>query len=285
MAVAVCDVCLWVPFFICVALPDRFTPGYPLPCSDYSDGIVATTARFCLLYFSSARPTSSKAIPHAFFLHFVRHLIHRKFQSAPQEHPSAVSEKPSDIESTLSTTSVAFRGSALAPDDFPLYVGQFLSTLSGENSANVEIREIGDILLSRGDTPASSLEDPPLWGHRATGSIGGYANGGLGCVIQYFLETLGNSKRPVTPVHLRVENARWRVGRGFLCTMGQSPKPAGSWRRFQPWDTHGQAIKAAALEIRGDHLVVAAGEEVFWRFYLQPPWKETGRRRGGGEGR
>ncbi|CAN0175522.1 unnamed protein product [Pylaiella littoralis] len=125
--------------------------------------------------------------------------------------------------------------------------------------------------------PTSSAEDPPVWAHRATGSIGGMANGGLGCVLQSFWETLGSRKGTDVPVHLRVKNGRWRVGRGALCVMGRSPKPAGSWRTLLPWDARGEAIKAASLEFRGNTLVVASGQEVFWSS-SPPPHKRGGGR-------
>ncbi|CAN0504026.1 unnamed protein product, partial [Scytosiphon promiscuus] len=100
--------------------------------------------------------------------------------------------------------------------------------------------------------------------NHATGSIGSYANGGLGCVLQSLWETLGSSPREDVPVHLRVKNGRWRVGRGALCTIGLSPKPAGSWRRHLPWDARGQAIKAASLELRDETFVIVSGENIYW---------------------
>ncbi|CAM9929813.1 unnamed protein product, partial [Scytosiphon promiscuus] len=106
--------------------------------------------------------------------------------------------------------------------------------------------------------------------HRATGSSGGDPNGGLGCALQSFWETLGSSSREDVPVHLTVKNGRWRVGRSALCTLGQSPKPAGSWRRHLPWDARGQAIKAASLELRDGTLVVASGEDIFWSSLPSP---------------
>ncbi|CAN0532291.1 unnamed protein product, partial [Scytosiphon promiscuus] len=151
------------------------------------------------------------------------------------------------------------RGSSLSPSDLPLEVGQFLSTPPpGMDSVNLSIRGNGDVLLGRGDRPTSTSSDDPIWAHRATGSSGGDPNGGLGCALQSFWGTLGSSSREDAPVQLRVKNGRWRVGRGTLCTLGQSPKPAGSWRRHLPWDARGQAIKAASLELRDGTLVVAS---------------------------
>lgn len=149
--------------------------------------------------------------------------------------------------------------------DYPLKPGQFMSTLPVTDSANLEVTEIGDIVLRSGDLPAYPTDEPALWSHRATGSIGGKANGGLGCVLELLWERLANGKSDDIPVHLSVKNGRWRVGRGPLCTMGQSPKPAGAWRVHLPWDSRGKVIKAASLQLLEDNtLVLASGGEVLW---------------------
>ncbi|CAN0270319.1 unnamed protein product, partial [Scytosiphon promiscuus] len=154
-----------------------------------------------------------------------------------------------------------FRGRKLFPGQYPLQVGNFLSTFPITPYANLEIRANGDVILGRGAMPFLSEDKDPIWVHR---SVGGYANGGLGCVLQSFWNSLGITKWVDLRVNLRVKNGRWRVGRGALCTMGQSPRPAGSWRRFLPWDARGQAIKKAWLELRDETFVIVSGEEVLW---------------------
>lgn len=137
-----------------------------------------------------------------------------------------------------------------------MLVGQFLSTMPLLDSANVEVTDVGDLVFRKGDLPAFPTEDSPLWAYRAVGSAGGGANGGALCAL---VSRLG------VPVQLSVKNGRWRVGRGALCKMGQSPKPAGSWRTHLPGDARGKAMKEASLQIRDGHtLVVASGDEVFW---------------------
>lgn len=167
----------------------------------------------------------------------------------------------------------AFCGSILSPMDRPMTAGQFLSTLPILASTNLAITEVGDVLLRRGDLPAYSEPDlpvhaapeGPLWAHRATGSIGGKANGGLGCVVESWWSKAVRGKADDTPVHLSVKNGRWRIGRGRLCTMGKSPKPTGSWRTKLPWDARGKAIKDASLQLLDSgNLVVASGDDIFW---------------------
>ncbi|CAM9969723.1 unnamed protein product, partial [Pylaiella littoralis] len=159
----------------------------------------------------------------------------------------------------------AFRGNKLSSEHFPLRPGQFLSTLPLAESANLEVTEIGDVILRRGDLPAYPTDASTLWEHRATGSICGKANGGLLCLVELWWEKLANGKSDDTPVHLAVKDGRWRVGRGRLCTMGQSPKPKGGWRVHLPWDERGKVIKAASLQILDDKtLVLTSGGEVFW---------------------
>lgn len=162
----------------------------------------------------------------------------------------------------------AFRGSRLSPKDFPLKTGQFLSTLPILSSTNLEITEIGDILLRPGDLPAYSPPGELNWVHRSMGSIGGKANGGLGCVVESWW-TSNVRQADEIPVNLSVKNGRWRIGRGRLCTMGRSPRPAGSWRvflpGFLPGNARGKALRAASLQLLpGGNVVVASGDDVFW---------------------
>lgn len=124
------------------------------------------------------------------------------------------------------------------------------------------------MLLRLGDNPDESDDGDMVWAHRSTGSIGGTVNGGLGCVVESWWRNhvLGVGD---IPVNLSVKNGRWRVGRGRLCTMGKSPKPAGSWRvmlpDFVPGNDRGKALRAASLKLVEDGgLVVASGHEVFW---------------------
>ncbi|CAM9527142.1 unnamed protein product [Ectocarpus sp. 12 AP-2014] len=74
----------------------------------------------------------------------------------------------------------AFRGDSLGVDDYPLIPGQFLSTAPAVESANLEVTEVGDLILRQGDIPAYPTDHKPLWAHRVTGSVGVTANGGLG---------------------------------------------------------------------------------------------------------
>ncbi|CAN0407501.1 unnamed protein product, partial [Ectocarpus sp. 12 AP-2014] len=135
----------------------------------------------------------------------------------------------------------------MSPGDHPLQTGQFLSTAPLVDSTNVEITEIGDVILRAGDSPACSGDKSPLWANRATGSTGDKADGGLGCVLESWRRRMVKGTDDDIPVHLYVMNGRWRVGRGRLCTMGQSPKPHGSWRANLPWDAQGQAIRPLGL--------------------------------------
>eukprot|EP00752_Nemacystus_decipiens_P005979 g5400.t1 len=169
----------------------------------------------------------------------------------------------------------AFRGDTLSPQDAPLKTGQYLSTLPALSSVNVEITEVGDIILRRGDLPAypsptgSDPEDGVLWAHRATGSVGGRANGGVGCVLESLWRRFIIGVDDV-PVNLSVKHGRWRVGRGTFCTMGASSTPAGRWRVYLPhWtpgNAWGKALRAASLQLLPNgNLVVAAGAMVFWK--------------------
>ncbi|CAM9605828.1 unnamed protein product [Ectocarpus sp. 12 AP-2014] len=145
----------------------------------------------------------------------------------------------------------AFRGDSISADDYPLIPGQFLSTAPVVDSANLEVTEVGDLVLRKGDIPAYPTDDTLLWAHRVTGSVGGTANGGLGCAVEAWWERATNGGEDMgVPVHLAVKNGRWRVGRGWMCTLGRSPRVAGGWRVHLPWDSHGKAMKAASLQVR-----------------------------------
>lgn len=143
-------------------------------------------------------------------------------------------------------------------------VGQYLSTSRSTTAVNLEVTAIGDILLRRGGHPADSDPASPLWAHRATGSFGGKADGGLGCVaeswwMRHVLEEDDN------PVELTVKNGQWRVGRGRFCTMGKSPKPIGSWRVLKPFDARGETLRNASLQVLKDgKVVLASGGDVLW---------------------
>ncbi|CAN0274018.1 unnamed protein product [Laminaria digitata] len=131
---------------------------------------------------------------------------------------------------------------------------------------SLEVTEIGDILISPGHKPDRTQE--PLWAHRATGSFGGVANGGLICVLEaFFQRVIMSEEEPQT--ELSVKNGRWRVGRGRFCTLGQSPAPRGSLRRFIPWDERGSAIRGASLELYedGTALIVDSEKRVLWDSY------------------
>lgn len=186
--------------------------------------------------------------------------------------PSDTSSKPHAPDA-----SPAFRGHVLSPEDYPLQTGQFLSTAPLVDSANLEITEIGDVILRAGDIPAFSGDEPPLWAYRATGSTGDKADGGLGCVLESWWGRVVKGANDDIPVHLCVKNGRWRVGRGRLCTMGQSPKPYGSWRANLPWDAQGRAIKTAGLEFRGSTLVLVTPQgKILWSSASPPSLEDRG---------
>ncbi|CAM9178532.1 unnamed protein product [Ectocarpus sp. 12 AP-2014] len=160
----------------------------------------------------------------------------------------------------------AFRGDSISVDDYPLIPGQFLSTAPVVDSANLEVTEVGDLILRQGDIPAYPTDHPPLWAHRVTGSVGGIANGGLGCALEAWWERATNGGEDMgVPVHLAVKNGRWRVGRGWMCTLGRSPRVAGGWRVHLPWDSHGKAVKAASLQLRDGSVVMATEDgHILW---------------------
>ena len=124
----------------------------------------------------------------------------------------------------------------------------------------MEVTEVGDVLLSPGLFPDRAQD--PLWAHRVTATFGGRANGGLGCVLEDLWRR--HNSRDEIPVALSVKNGRWRVGRGKMCTLGQSPAPKGSLRRFLPWDERGQAIREGSLLLENDSAVIASGQTVLW---------------------
>lgn len=153
-----------------------------------------------------------------------------------------------------------YRGWKLGPKDQPLVPGMFLAR-AHKSPVTLEVTEIGDILLSPGFRPDHTQE--PLWAHRATGSFGGFANGGLGCAVEAFWQRIMREEE--APTELSVKNGRWRVGRGWLCTLGRSPAPEGSLRRFLPWDARGSAIRGASLEIMEDGTaVIVSGNAIMW---------------------
>ncbi|CAN0104281.1 unnamed protein product [Ectocarpus sp. 6 AP-2014] len=160
----------------------------------------------------------------------------------------------------------AFRGDSISVDDYPLIPGQFLSTAPVVKSANLEVTEVGDLILRQGDIPAYPTDDTPLWAHRVTGSVGDTANGGLGCALEAWWERATNGGEDMgIPVHLSVKNGRWRVGRGWMCTLGRSPRVAGGWRVHLPWDSHGKAVKAASLQVRDGSAVMATEDgHILW---------------------
>ncbi|CAM9842604.1 unnamed protein product, partial [Ectocarpus sp. 4 AP-2014] len=173
--------------------------------------------------------------------------------------------------------SLAFRGQVMSPGDYPLQTGQFLSTAPLVDSTNVEITEIGDVILRAGDIPAFSGDKPPLWTYRATGSTGDKADGGLGCVFESWWRRMIKGTDDDIPVHLYVKNGRWRVGRGRLCTMSQSPKPHGSWRANLPWDAKGRAIKTAGLELRDNAMVLVTPQgDILWSSSSPPLSEDRG---------
>ncbi|CBN78696.1 hypothetical protein Esi_0006_0033 [Ectocarpus siliculosus] len=183
----------------------------------------------------------------------------------------------SKLEPDTPDASPAFRGHVMSPGDYPLQTGQFLSTASLVDSTNVEITEIGDVIVRAGDIPAFSGDKPPLWAYRATGSTGDKADGGLGCVLESWWRRMVKGTDDDIPVHLYVKNGRWRVGRGRLCTMGQSPKPHGSWRANLPWDAKGRAIKTAGLELRDGALVLVTPQgETLWSSASPPSSEDRG---------
>eukprot|EP00904_Undaria_pinnatifida_P003885 jgi/Undpi1/13498/HiC_scaffold_8.g03157.m1 len=156
------------------------------------------------------------------------------------------------------------RGSKLGPKDEPLLPGSYLShpePFPGR-ATTLEVTELGDLLLHAGRVP-DRTEDP-LWAHRSTGGFGSHHTvGGFGCAVEAFLQRL-NGEEDVQ-LNLSVKNGRWRVGRGMLCTMGRSPAPKGSWKRFLPWDARGRAIVEAELEMLPDGSVnISWGESVMW---------------------
>ncbi|CAN0106167.1 unnamed protein product, partial [Ectocarpus sp. 6 AP-2014] len=55
----------------------------------------------------------------------------------------------------------AFRGDSLGVDDYPLIPGHFLLTAPVVDSANLEVTEVGDLILRRGDIPAYPTDYKP----------------------------------------------------------------------------------------------------------------------------
>ena len=192
-----------------------------------------------------------------------------------QQNPGNGRESSGELGSLMQASPTS-RGSTLSPGDQPLQTQHFMSTLPGPDSVSLSVTEIGDIVLRREEPPVRSAEEAeeeqpplplPLWVHRATGSIGERANGGLMCLVESWWGRVVEERATDIPVHLSVKNGRWRVGRGGRCTLGQSPRPAGSWRVHLPWnDARGREIRAASLDLRENgELVVASGAgDVLW---------------------
>lgn len=153
------------------------------------------------------------------------------------------------------------KGWSLGPNDPPLVTGEYLSNLYPEQPTTLEITEVGDILFSPGLYPDRKQE--PLWAHRVTATFAGRANGGLFCALEDFW--LEHTSRDEIPVTLSVKNGRWRVGRGMLCTLGRSPAPKGSLRRFLPWDERGREVREGVLFLlEDDSAIIASGQTVLW---------------------
>ena len=154
-----------------------------------------------------------------------------------------------------------FRGWKLGPKDPPLEPGMFLSNLNEKQPTALELTETGDVLLSAGLLPDRTQD--PLWAFRSTGASGVNA---LGCSLESFWQRLWS--RDETQVTLTVKNGRWRVGRGRMCTLGRSPTPEGSLRRFLPWDERGQDIINAELQLVQDGTaIIRSGSTVLWDSY------------------
>ncbi|CAM9917876.1 unnamed protein product [Ectocarpus sp. 12 AP-2014] len=56
----------------------------------------------------------------------------------------------------------AFRGDSISVDDYPLIPCQFLSTAPVVNLANLQVTEVGNLILRRGDIPAYPTDHTPL---------------------------------------------------------------------------------------------------------------------------
>ena len=142
----------------------------------------------------------------------------------------------------------------------------YMSNESPENPTTLEVTDIGDILLRPGLRPDPTRE--PLWAHRVTGAFGGRANGGLGCVVESLWRRYTFQRE--IPVTLTVKNGRWRVGRGAMCTLGQSPAPDGSLSRFLPWDETGKAVREGHLYLLEDGTaMVGYPEHMFWDSFYE----------------
>lgn len=153
------------------------------------------------------------------------------------------------------------RGRELGPKDAPLTLEQYMSNLCPENPTTMTVTVIGDILLSPGLYPDRNQD--PLWAYRMIGSFGGLANGGPVCALENWWQRLITGHE--IPATLSVKNGRWRVGRGAMCTLGRSPAPEGSLRRFLPWDERGKAVREGTLYLLDDgSAVITWGEHSLW---------------------
>lgn len=155
----------------------------------------------------------------------------------------------------------ACRGTSLGPREPPLELGQYLSNLNPANPVTLEATGLGDLLLTPGAVP--NRKKTPKWASRTTSAWGSNANGGLLCAVEARMRGVVGKDEPET--RLSVKNGRWRVGRGPLCTLCQSPRPEGSFRRFIPGDARGKAIREASLTFSdSDNLVIASGSDILW---------------------
>lgn len=153
------------------------------------------------------------------------------------------------------------RGWVLGPKDAPLVPGQYMSNLDQKKPTTLEVTDLGDIMLSPGLYP--DRQQDPLWEHRVTVTFGGRANGGLGCAVEGWWQEHIMGKE--IPVMLSVKNGRWRIGRGAMCTLGRSPAPKGSLRRFLPWDERGKAVREGSLYLLdNDTMVITFGQDLLW---------------------
>ncbi|CAN0104412.1 unnamed protein product [Ectocarpus sp. 6 AP-2014] len=158
-----------------------------------------------------------------------------------------------------------FRGNSMSVDDYPLIPGQFLSAAPVVNSANLEVTEVRDLILRQGDIPAYPTGH--TLGTPRYGVGRGYStSGGLGCAVEARWERATNGGEDMgVPVHLAVKNGRWRVGRGWMCTLGRSPRVEGGWRVHLPWDSHRKAVKVASLQLRDSSVVMSPEDgHILW---------------------
>ena len=162
------------------------------------------------------------------------------------------------LRRTSPVSSHFHRGRLMEPEVRP---SMHRSNLWLHKPTTMEVTEIGGVLLSPGFTP--DREQDPLWAHRVMGAFGDRANGGFFGALENWFQRQINGEE--IQVKLTVKNGRWRVRRGAMCTLGKSPAPQGSLRRFIPWDERGQAIRAASLYLlQDDSAIIAFEQHLFW---------------------